>query len=104
MGNHVVAYDLASGRRTDVSHAGASRAIAASPDGRSVAFVATNTTPPFRGDLHVADADGRNVRTVLTTLKSDELPPSVAWSSDSRFFLLPPAEHGTTVAGGRDWR
>ena len=91
--NHVVAQDLASGRRTVVSHAGNSRAMAASPDGRSIAFVAAHTIiRPFRTDLHVADADGGNVRTVLTTITPSELPTAVpaavAWSADSRFIYF----------------
>lgn len=87
--NHVVAYDLASGRRTEVSHAGTSRGMAASPDGRSIAFVATeNITPPFRADLHVADADGTNVRTVLTSTTPGDVPVNVAWSADSRFIYF----------------
>lgn len=87
--NHVVAYDLASGRRTEVSHAGTSRGIAASPDGSSIAFVATeNITPPFRADLYVADADGANVRTVLTFDAPGDFPANVAWSADSRFIYF----------------
>ncbi len=91
--NHVVAHHLASGRRTFVSHAGNSRALAASPDGRSIAFVAAhNLIRPFRTDLHVADADGGNVRTVLTTSTPSELPTAVpaavAWSADSRFIYF----------------
>ncbi len=87
--NHVVAYDLASGRRTDVSHAGTSRGVAASPDGRSIAFVATeNITPPFRADLYVADADGSNVRTVLTSNTPGDFPANAAWSADSRFIYF----------------
>ncbi len=86
---HVVAHDLASGRRTDVSHGGSSRAMAASPDGRSIAFVATQTiTRPFGADLFVADADGRNVRSVLTATTAAEFPAAVAWSADSRFIYF----------------
>jgi Tol biopolymer transport system component len=87
--NHVVVFDLASGRRTDVSHAGTSWGMAASPDGRSIAFVATETiTPPFRADLYVADADGVNVRTVLTANTPGDFPADLAWSSDSRFIYF----------------
>ena len=91
--NHVVVHDLASGRRTDVSYAGNARTLAASPDGRSIAFAAAHTiTRPFRTDLHVADADGGNVRTVLTTSMPLEVPSTalaaVAWSADSRFIYF----------------
>ena len=91
--NHVVAHDLVSARRTDLPHTGNSRTMAASPDGRSIAFVAAhNIIRPFRTDLHVADADGGNVRTVLTTSTPSELPTAVpaavAWSADSRFIYF----------------
>ena len=87
--NHLVAYDLASGRRADVSHEGTSRGVAASPDGGSIAFVATEAdTPPFRADLYVADADGANVRTVLSSNTRGDSPVNVAWSADSRFIYF----------------
>ncbi len=87
--NQVTAYDLTSGRRTDFTHAGTSRGMAASPDGRSIAFVATEAiTPPFRAELHVANADGSNVRTILTSNAPGDYPLNVAWSSDSRFIYF----------------
>lgn len=87
--NHVVAYELSSGRRTDFAHGGTSRAMAASPDGRSIAFVATESvTPPFRADLFVADADGGNVRSVFTVNAPGDFPSGVAFSSDSRFIYF----------------
>jgi Tol biopolymer transport system component len=89
--HHLAAYDLASGRRTDVRHAGTSRGIAASPDGRSVAFIASeDITPPFRAYIYVADADGGNVRTVLTADRVDGSPATMnlAWSADSRFIYF----------------
>jgi len=87
--NQVMVYDLASGRRSDVAHEGTSRDMAASPDGRSIAFVATETgTPPVRADLYVADADGGNVRSVLTASTPAEFPTALAWSADSRFIYF----------------
>ena len=89
----VAAYDLASGRRTDFSHAGIAKPnLAASPDGRSIAFVTTDVdlaSSPVH--LCVADADGRNVRTIMTTADPDDLPKlagTLKWSPDSRFLYF----------------
>ena len=87
--NHVVVHDLASGLRTGVSHAGnAGRTMAASPDGRSIVFGTQTITRPYRADLLVADADGRNMRSVLTTTPPTESPAAMAWSADSRFIYF----------------
>ena len=83
--------DIASGARTPMSHAGSARAVGASPDGRSIAFVAVESGPPTRTHLYVADADGANVRAILTTEKQDEVPVfggGVRWSPDSRFIYF----------------
>jgi Tol biopolymer transport system component len=83
--------DLTSGARTGIAHAGSARNVGASPDGRSIAFVTIESGPPTRGRLYVADADGRNVREILTTDKQNEVPVSVGgvrWSPDSRFIYF----------------
>ena len=84
--------DIASGARTEMSHAGsATRGVGPSPDGRSIAFVAVESFPATRTHLYVADADGGNVRAVLTTEKPDEVPlfnGGVRWSPDSRFIYF----------------
>ncbi len=84
--------DIASGAHTQMSHAGsATRGVGASPDGRSIAFVAVESFPPTRTHLYVADADGANVRAILTTEKQDEVPVfngGVRWSPDSRFIYF----------------
>jgi len=84
--------DIASGVRTQMSHAGsATRGVGASPDGRSIAFVAVESFPPTRTHLYVADADGANVRAILTTEKQDDVPVfngGVRWSPDSRFIYF----------------
>ena len=83
--------DIASGARTQISHAGSARGVGASPDGRSIAFVATESFQSTRAHLYVADADGANVRAILTTEKQDEVPVfngGVRWSPDSRFIYF----------------
>lgn len=98
-GNHVAGYDLRSGRRTDFPHFGTLRSLAASPDGHSIAFVANDTvTRPYRAELFVADADGRNIRTVFTTDKMDEIAFDLAWSADGRFIYF------VKRASGSLWR
>ena len=98
-GNHVAGYDLTSGRRTDFPHFGSLRSLAASPDGHSIAFVANDTvTRPYRAELFVADADGRNIRTVFTTDKMDEIAFDLAWSADGRFIYF------VKRASGSLWR
>jgi Tol biopolymer transport system component len=84
--------DVASGTRTQMSHAGdATRGVGVSPDGRSVAFVTVESLPTRRTHLYVADADGGNVRAILTTDKQDEVPVfggGMRWSPDSRFIYF----------------
>jgi Tol biopolymer transport system component len=83
--------DIASGARTRMSHAGSSRAVSTSRDGRSVAFVAVESGPPTRTHLYVADADGANVRAILSTEKPDQapmFPGGLKWSPDSRFIYF----------------
>jgi Tol biopolymer transport system component len=83
--------DIASGARKEVEHPGSVRNVAASPDGRSIAFVTTESFPPTRAHFFVADADGTNVRAILTTDKQDEFPTLAGgqrWSPDSRFIYF----------------
>jgi Tol biopolymer transport system component len=83
--------DIASGARTQISHAGSARGVAASPDGRSIAFVADESFPATRTHLYMADADGANARAILTTDKPDEAPVlngGVRWSTDSQFIYF----------------
>jgi Tol biopolymer transport system component len=97
-----VAYDIATGRRTDFSHPGDAKGIAASPDGRAVAFVTWESDrTPTRVNLFLADADGRNPRVILTSDKRDEIPSAggIAWSPDGRFVYF-----GTQFPGGVLWR
>jgi Tol biopolymer transport system component len=92
----VAAYDLASGRRTDVSHAGNAKSVAASPDGRSIAFVAWESA---RWHIYAADTDGRNVHAIVTTERPDERPSGLAgglsWSPDSRFVFFLQQDQGS---------
>jgi Tol biopolymer transport system component len=83
--------DIASGARTEIQHSGSVRGVAASPDGRSIAFVANESNIPARAHLYVADSDGANVRAILTTDKPDEFPLLAGgqrWSADSRFIYF----------------
>jgi len=87
------AYDLASGRRVDFSHAGNAKSIAASPDGHLVAFIAWESDRvPTPTHLYVADVETRRVRAILTSEKSDDMISGiwggVDWSPDSRFIYF----------------
>lgn len=65
-------FDLASGRRTDVDHPGAIEGLAASPDGRAIAFSSHIYSPnSARAYLCLADAEGSHVRTVFTTERQE---------------------------------
>jgi len=87
----VAAYDIASRRRTDFSHEGSAKSIALSPDGGSIAFHAQESLrTPTRARIYVADADGRNARTIFTTEKREELPGELTWSADGRFVYFVP--------------
>lgn len=99
----LAAFELATGRRTAVSHSGAIKGVAASSDGRSIAFVSHNySSTPARAHLYVANADGSNVRTLLTTERREELPWSVAWSPESRYIYFVRGRNGWT--GNQLWR
>jgi len=49
------AYELATGRATTIPGPGTTRSIAASPDGKSVAFVATEDEPAGRHPSHFCE-------------------------------------------------
>jgi Tol biopolymer transport system component len=84
------AFDLASGKRTEIPQAGYARGVAVSPDGRSIALLTTDAGAPPRAYLSVADADGRNSREILSTDNSNELSvrAGLRWSPDSRFIYF----------------
>lgn len=85
-GATLAAYELATGRRMNLSHPGAIKGVAVSPDGRTIAFVAHEYSPTSgRAHLYVSNPDGSQVRELLTTEQRDGFPWAVSWSSDSRF-------------------
>ena len=85
----LAAIDVVSGARTEIPHLGSARAVAASPDGRSIAFVAIESGTTNRAHIYIAAADGTSVRPILTTEKRDEFPEGgFRWSPDSRFIYF----------------
>ncbi len=95
-------FDLGTGRRTPVTQLGDVKGISASPDGRSIAFCAhENSTASIRARLYVADADGSNVRALLTTDKREESCWAVAWATDGSviYFI-----RGLPAKGASLWR
>jgi len=82
-----IAYNMATGTRSTISDADRGRAIAVSPDGKSIAFVTTKESAGI-GYIHVADADGRNARTIMTTAAQEAPPRAIAWDPQGRFIYF----------------
>ncbi|MCR4374732.1 MAG: hypothetical protein NUW22_07770, partial [Acidobacteria bacterium] len=85
----IVRHDVATGQDTDLvslpnSPAGIPR-IALSPDGRSLAFTARETTPAPRTTLNLVSADGGPAREVCC---SGALINSLKWTPDGRYLFF----------------
>ena len=99
--------DIASGARTQISACWQSRAVSASPDGRSVAFVAVERARRPGRTSTWRMPTGANVRAILTAEKQDQAPTfggGLRWSRGQPVHLLPPGPDWIAVAHRCIWR
>ena len=101
-GSKIVLRDLDSGKERTLIDTGALlRAFAVSPDGASVAYLASRGPDNSKGDVHVASiSDGRS--RALAEYQTPVVPNccgDVAWSHDSRFVVFPDNTADTFVKG-----
>ncbi len=111
-GGHVVAaFDLETKRRVTIDTGSSQvKSVAASPDGRAVAFVTheyaadrvgSNHSPQSR--LYLAESDGSAPRAVFTSEKIEGSLWEIAWTPDSRFIYFVRRD-GTQSQRSQLWR
>ncbi len=96
---HLYAYELASGKLTQLTAGQFSESDAAwSPDGRSVVFISNREDEPdasYKTDLWLVASDNTDRGQALTRLTNDDRVKSApAWSPDGRFIAFLTAEDG----------
>ena len=96
---HLYAYELASGKLTQLTSGQFSESDAAwSPDGRSVVFTSNREDEPdasYKTDLWLVASDNTDRGQALTRLTNDDRVKSApAWSPDGRFIAFLTAEDG----------
>jgi Tol biopolymer transport system component len=92
--NMIAAFDLASGRRTDIILPGVeiSQTITASPDGRKLAYAARAATVPH---LYVTNTDGTDAHDLFATHPQTGFITGIAWTHDSHWLYYAIGDSGS---------
>jgi Tol biopolymer transport system component len=92
----IAAFDLANNQRFPIDTGSSQvKSVAASPDGKTVAFVTHEYSPDRvaaknapQSRLHLANSDGSNVRVLFTVENPVASLYDIAWTPDSRFIYV----------------